>query len=204
MAFMSKSEPKIIQNRECEDYTPSVVGMYKGETIVGRVAVDRMLLIPRDTIYSIKRLIGRAYSDLEVRRLNDSLYYQVTAPLNGTADSVCVILGGKEYSPVEITSKILRKLKKDAEIRFGEIVDSAVITVPAYYNEIQKDAIRKSCLAAGLNPHRLLSEPAAAVIGSGIDITSLEDSKNILVYSLGATSKLQFCDCVVVSLRNWV
>jgi molecular chaperone DnaK (HSP70) len=175
---------RILQNKEAEQQTRSVVGYNKGEFLVGTPALRRWPLAPKDTIISIKRLMGRAYSDPEVEKIKAWAQYQIVEPSVGTKDSVCVKLGGKEYFPVEISALVLSKLKADAEFVLGDKVTHAVITVPAYFNEKQKYATREAGLKAGLTVMKILDEPTAAAIAFGMDVKQ-KDARTVLVYDLG-------------------
>jgi molecular chaperone DnaK (HSP70) len=176
---------RVLQNRENEDLTPSAVCWYKGDTIVGHKALDRMGAAPRDTIISVKRLMGRAYSDPEVQRAKGRYQYRVVAPTDGTEEDVRVVLGGKEHSPIEISALILKKLKEDAQLRLNEPVELAVITVPAYFTEKQKWATRKAGQLAGLKVQHILDEPTAAAIAFGVDNIGPEEVRTVLVFDLG-------------------
>jgi len=176
---------KTLQNREGEYLTPSVVGMYRSKIVIGRMAVDNAEFAPKDTIVSIKRLMGRAYSDHVVQEVKEKMPYEIVKPTDGTEEDVRVILGGNEYSPIDISSMILKKLKEDAEMRLGSEVTHAVITVPAYFTEKQKDATRWAGWKAGLKVQRILDEPTAAAIAYGVDMLSPDEVKTILVYDLG-------------------
>jgi len=178
-------EPRVLQNRENDDLTPSAVCWYKNEMVVGKKALDRMGAAPQDTIVSVKRLMGRAYSDEHVQRSKINYQYQVVPPTGGTEDDVRVVMGGKEYSPIEISSLILKKVKADAELRLNERVEFAVITVPAYFTEKQKFATRKAGQLAGLKVQMILDEPTAAAVAFGMDNVGPEDVRTILVYDLG-------------------
>ena len=182
-----KKETIILLNRENNELTPSVVGLYKGKIIKGSLAVDRAELAPKDTITSIKRLMGRGYSDDTVQKMKKKMLYEIVEPSDATADDVRVILGGKEYSPIEISAMILEKLKEDANMRLNPDVDviGAVITVPAYFSESQKDATRKAGWKAGLKVKKILDEPIAAAIAYGIDEPDSPETKIVLVYNLG-------------------
>jgi molecular chaperone DnaK (HSP70) len=183
---------RILDNKENEKSTRSVVGYFKGEFLVGRPAIQRWTQQPKDTIISIKRLMGRGVSDEEVekiKKLKESkksilFLYDIVEPSDGTKDSIRVILGGKEYSPVEISAKILTKLKEDAEYRLGEKVTYAVITVPAYFSDKQRQATREAGLKAGLTVMRIFDEPTAVAMAYGID-SKEKEAKTILVYDLG-------------------
>lgn len=175
---------RIIQNRENELQTPSVVGYHRGELLVGRPALQRLLVAPKDTIVSIKRLMGRAIGDPEVEKVKKKFLYEIVEPSDGTKDSVAVKLGEKEYSPVQISAQILAKLKKDAELALGEEITHAVITVPAYFSDKQRHATREAGLMAGLTVMQIQDEPTALAIAFGIDSREHE-AKTILVYDLG-------------------
>lgn len=178
--------PKVIQNRESHDHTPSVVSWNKGASIIGQLAVDNVKRAPKDTIISIKRLMGRAYSDAQVQRVRDQYQYEIIQPSHGDSDGLAVRLGGKEHTPVEVSSLILKKIKDDAEMRLNEKVEYAVVTVPAYFTEKQKEATRRAGMAAGLTVQRILDEPTAAAIAFSMDNLGEDDgARNILVYDLG-------------------
>jgi len=184
VATVDLSGPRILQNKEAEQQTRSVVGFNKGEFLVGTPALRRWPLAPKDTIISIKRLMGRSYVDPEVGKLKAQAQYEIVEPSGGTKDSVCVKLGDKEYYPVEISAMILAKLKRDAEFVLGEKVTHAVITVPAYFGERQKHATREAGLKAGLTVMKILDEPTAAAVAFGMDARESE-AKTVLVYDLG-------------------
>lgn len=175
---------RILQNKENEYQTRSVVGYHRGEFLVGTPAMNRWTQAPKDTIISIKRLMGRAVSDPEVEKVKSKYLYEIVEPSDGTKDSVRVKLGGKEYSPEEISAMILAKLKKDAEFVLGEEVTHAVITVPAYFSDKQRHATREAGLKAGLTVMKLLDEPTAAAIAFGMDSRD-DEAKSIVVYDLG-------------------
>jgi len=154
------------------------------EILVGEAALDNWPLAPKDTIISVKRLMGRAMSDPEVEKVRSSALYSVVEPSDGTKDSVCVTMGGKEYSPIEISAMILRKLKEDAEFRLNDEVTHAVITVPAYFSQVQRDATRKAGIKAGLKVIKVVDEPTAAAISFGMD-SGDGTPKMLLVFDLG-------------------
>ena len=182
-----KKETKILLNRENNELTPSVIGLYKGKIIKGNPAVDRAELAPEDTITSIKRLMGRGYSDDTVEKMKKQMLYEIVEASDATGGDVRVILDGKEYSPIEISAMILEKLKEDANMRLNPDVDvtGAVITVPAYFSESQKDATRKAGWKAGLKVKKVLDEPTAAAIAYGVNEMDPSESKIVLVYDLG-------------------
>jgi molecular chaperone DnaK len=178
---------KIIRNKENEELTRSCVGLRKGEILVGTKAY---LDIKRDqinTILSIKRLMGGAIKDKMVQDMINSHYYKfgITALQGGTDDAVAVVLGGKQFTPEQISSEILKKLKADAEERLGDEVTHAVITVPAYFTEKQKNATRVAAQLAGLKVQKLLAEPTAAAIAYGVDSMKTGDSKTVMIYDFG-------------------
>lgn len=177
-------EIRVLLNLENEELTRSVVGFHKGEFIVGMPALDKMVSSPKDTIISVKRLMGRTYSDPEVQKVKKYYQYEMV-PSDGKDGDVMVKLGGKQYSPVQISSIILKKLKKDAEKRLNDIVEYAVITVPAYFADKQIDATRKAGQLAGLKVQRILDEPSSAAVAFGVDNIGQDESKTILVYDLG-------------------
>lgn len=184
------AEVRIIQNRESEDLTRSCVAWYKGrkgegQILVGTPAINIMKSAYKDTIISVKRLMGRAYSDMEVQEARKKLPYEVVSPSEGTDEDLRVVMGGKQYSPIQISSMILKKIKEDAEERLNDKVEQAVITVPAYFTDKQRDATRKAGWLAGLKVQRILPEPTAAAIAYGIDNIGENEAKTILIYDLG-------------------
>jgi molecular chaperone DnaK (HSP70) len=185
VAAITEKESRVLLNRESQDLTPSVVGVYRRQIRVGQLAVDQAPLAPKDTVASVKRLMGRGFRDKEVQAVRGKYSYEVVAPSDGTDEDVRVIMGGEQYSPIQISAMILKKIKEDAEMRLSDQVEYAVITVPAYFTEKQKDATRKAGLLAGLKVQKILDEPTAAAIAFGIDNVGPDDSKTILVYDLG-------------------
>jgi len=177
---MEGGEPVIIANREGERLTPSVVAVdKKGERLVGLLAKRQAITNPENTIFSIKRLIGRKYRDTEVQNDIKRLPYKIVEGGNGDAK---VIMGGKEYSPAEISAMILQKLKLDAEAFLGDKVTDAVITVPAYFNDSQRQATKDAGTIAGLNVIRIVNEPTASALAYGLD---KKKEEMIAVYDLG-------------------
>ncbi|MFQ5926574.1 MAG: Hsp70 family protein, partial [Terriglobia bacterium] len=179
--------PKILINKENEPQTRSVVGWRKNNVLVGTPALNRWHLAARDTIISIKRLMGRAYDDPHVQRvIQDECYqYKIAEPVDGTRDSVRVQMGGQHYSPMQISAFILKKMKEDAKDVLGEEPSHAVITVPAYFSDKQRAATREAALVAGLNVIQLLDEPTAAAIAFGIEEGTGDQPQTLLVYDLG-------------------
>lgn len=180
VAVMSGGEPIVIPTAEGERLCPSVVAINKnGERIVGRTARNQAVVNPENTIFSIKRFMGRKYDDPEVQRTIKKVPYKVTKAPNG---DVRVEMGGKEYSPPEISAMILAKLKKDAETYLGETVTQAVITVPAYFNDAQRNATKDAGKIAGLDVLRIINEPTASSLAYGLD---KKKNEVIAVYDLG-------------------
>lgn len=175
---MEGGSPKVIPAADTgRNITPSVVEPVKN--LVGDVAKRQMILNPKNTIYSVKRLMGRRFSDKEVERTKKMIGYEV---VSGKGDMAEVEVGDKKYTPQEISSKILMKLKKDAESYLGEKVESAVITVPAYFDDSQRQATKQAGEIAGLKVERIINEPTAAALAYGLDKKKAE---KIAVYDLG-------------------
>lgn len=180
VAVMEGGEPSVISSAEGERLFPSVVAMTKnGERLVGRAARNQAVVNPENTIFSIKRFMGRKFDDKESKHTIGRLPYNVTKAKNG---DVRVELGGKEYSPPEISAMILSKLKADAEAYLGESVSQAVITVPAYFNDAQRNATKDAGKIAGLEVLRIINEPTASALAYGLD---KKQNETIAVYDLG-------------------
>src|ERR1700691_3643935 len=181
MAVMQSGKPEIIANSEGNRTTPSVVAINKnGERLVGQVARRQQVTNSKNTIYEVKRLIGRKFSDKEVQRDIKLMGYEIVK--SGT--SVKVKMGDKEYSPEEISAMILGKLKADAEGFLGSPVTEAVITVPSYFDDSQRQATKDAGKIAGLEVKRIINEPTAAALAYGLDKEGKADEK-IAVYDLG-------------------
>jgi len=179
-AVMVAGEPVVIPSAEGERLVPSVVAVNKnGERLVGRVARNQAITNPENTIFSIKRFMGRKYDDPEVQRAMKLVPYQVAKAPNG---DLRVKLAGKEYSPPEISAMILSKIKRDAEAYLGEPVTQAVITVPAYFNDAQRNATKDAGKIAGLEVLRIINEPTASSLAYGLD---KKKNEVIAVYDLG-------------------
>ena len=180
VAVMQGGEPVVISTSEGERLCPSVVAVNKNhERLVGRVARNQAIINAENTIFSIKRFMGRKFEDPEVQRTVSRVPYKVTKAPNG---DVRVILDGKEYSPPEVSAMILAKLKRDAEAYLGETVTQAVITVPAYFNDAQRNATKDAGKIAGLEVLRIINEPTASSLAYGLDKKANEV---IAVYDLG-------------------
>jgi molecular chaperone DnaK len=180
VAVIEGGEPTVIPNAEGERLTPSVVAISpSGERLVGRLARRQAVTNPENTIFSIKRFMGRKFSDPEVQRDIKLVPYKVGGAANG---DVQVTLGGKTYSPPEVSAMILQKLKADAEAYLGEKVDRAVITVPAYFNDSQRQATKDAGRIAGLEVERIINEPTASSLAYGLD---KQADEQIAVYDLG-------------------
>ncbi|HYL41786.1 MAG TPA: molecular chaperone DnaK [Ktedonobacteraceae bacterium] len=180
VAVMEGGEPVVIPNAEGARTTPSIVAINKsGERLVGEVAKRQAITNPENTVYSIKRFMGRKYDDPEVDRDKRLVPYKVVRSNNGDA---WVEVQGKTYSPPEISAMILQKLKADAEAYLGERVMQAVITVPAYFNDAQRQATKDAGKIAGLDVLRIINEPTAASLAYGLD---KKKDERIAVYDLG-------------------
>lgn len=180
VAIIEAGEPTVLENHEGARLTPSVVAISKsGERLVGQIAKRQSVTNPENTVFSIKRLMGRKYDDPEVQRTLQSVPYRIVRASNGDAR---IVLGGREYSPQEISAMILQKLRVDAESRLGEKITQAVITVPAYFNDAQRQATKDAGTIAGLEVLRIINEPTAASLAYGLD---KKTDQTIAVYDLG-------------------
>lgn len=179
MAVMEGSEPEILVNAEGDRTTPSVVGFGKdGERTVGKAAKNKAVTNPKNTIASVKRFIGRSYA--ETAEEQKTVAYTVK---NGNGGRAVVDIEGKDYMPEEISAMVLQKLKADAEKRVGEPINQAVITVPAYFNDAQRQATKDAGKIAGLEVLRIINEPTAAALAYGLDRTNKDEK--VLVFDLG-------------------
>lgn len=179
MSVVEGGSPTVIENKEGNRTTPSMVAISKtGERLVGLLAKRQAVTNPENTLFSVKRLIGRRFEDDEVQRDMKTLPYKIMKSEHG----VKVVMGGKEYSPQELSAMVLQKLKADAEEKLGEKITDAVITVPAYFDDAQRKATKEAGEIAGLNVRRIINEPTAAALAYGFN--KKKDEK-IAVYDLG-------------------
>ncbi|MFA5251557.1 MAG: Hsp70 family protein [Phycisphaerae bacterium] len=193
VAIKGSSKPQVLFNTENKPRTPSVVGpirtkhkksSIKDEVLIGDMALSNWENTPEDTIVSIRDLMGRSVTDPVVEKIRRKVLYQIVPSTDGSKDSVSVVMSGKQYSPVEISAMILRKLKEDTEFRLGKRVTHAVITIPAYFAKAQRKATLRAANLAGLKVLKLLNEPTAVAIAFGLDSKSGDVPKKILVYDL--------------------
>jgi molecular chaperone DnaK len=182
VAIMEGGEPTVLENAEGSRLTPSVVAVNPktNERLVGQVARRQAITNPENTIYSIKRFMGRKFDDVEVQRAVKVVPYKVSKAPNG---DLRVAMSGKDYSPPEVSAMILQKLKADAEAKLGEKITQAVITVPAYFNDSQRQATKDAGRIAGLEVLRIINEPTAASLAYGLDKQGKDET--IAVYDLG-------------------
>jgi len=179
VAIMEAGQPKILENAEGNRTTPSVVAISKnGERLIGQTARRQAVTNPENTVYAVKRLIGRRFQDEEIQRDLKNVPYSIVQ----AGDGVKVKLQDKEYTPQEISAMILAKLKADAEARLGETVTEAIITVPAYFDDSQRQATKDAGKIAGLDVKRIINEPTAAALAYGFD---KKKGQQIAVYDLG-------------------
>src|ERR1700693_312943 len=181
VAVMENGQPKVIENSEGARTTPSIVAYQEdGEVLVGASAKRQAVTNPKNTLYAVKRLIGRRYEEKEVQKDIDLMPYKISKADNGDA---WIEVRGKKIAPPEISAQVLRKMKKTAEDYLGEPVTEAVITVPAYFNDSQRQATKDAGRIAGLEVKRIINEPTAAALAFGMD--KKEGDRKIAVYDLG-------------------
>ena len=180
IAIMDGKDPKVIENAEGARTTPSIVAISgDGERLVGQPAKRQAVTNPENTIFAVKRLIGRRYDDPVTEKDKKLVPYKIVKGDNGDA---WVEAGGKKQSPSQISAMILQKMKETAEAYLGEKVEKAVITVPAYFNDAQRQATKDAGKIAGLEVLRIINEPTAAALAYGLE---KKDGKTIAVYDLG-------------------
>src|SRR3989338_4803381 len=178
MAIMEGGQPKVIANKEGANTTPSVVALGSAE-LVGVPAKRQQVVNPKNTVFSVKRLMGSKYSDPEISNLKKTMPYNIVSGTNGMA---AIDIDGKIFTPQEISAKILVKLKIDAEKFLGHSIRDAVITVPAYFNDAQRSATKEAGQIAGFDVKRIINEPTAAALAYGLD---KKTNEKIAVYDLG-------------------
>src|SRR4249920_3810236 len=182
VAVMEGGSVKVIENSEGDRTTPSIVAFTKdGEVIIGASAKRQAVTNPKNTFYAVKRLIGRKFTDAEVKKDLDLVPYSIVAHENG--DAWVATSDGKKMAAQEISARVLEKMKKTAEAYLGETVTEAVITVPAYFNDSQRQATKDAGRIAGLDVKRIINEPTAAALAFGMD--KKEGDRKIAVYDLG-------------------
>ncbi|MBM4389433.1 MAG: Hsp70 family protein, partial [Deltaproteobacteria bacterium] len=180
MAVMEGGSPRVLENHEGNRTTPSVVALSKsGERLAGTTAKRQAVVNPKHTIFSVKRLIGRAWKDKEVER--DRAWLPFTLRESSTG-GVEIQMGDRWYKPEEISAMVLQKLKADAEAKLGENIEEAVITVPAYFDDSQRQATKNAGEIAGFKVRRILNEPTAAALAYGLD---KQKNEKIVVYDFG-------------------
>ena len=182
VAILEGGSPKVVANSEGANTTPSIVGYTEGgETLVGQIAKRQAVTNPEKTIFEAKRLIGRKFSSREVQEFIKVAPFKILEMKNGDAG---IEVKGKSYSPQEISAQVLMKMKKTAEDYLGQPVTEAVITVPAYFDDLQRQATKDAGRIAGLDVKRIINEPTAAALAFGLDKGGKGDHK-IAVYDLG-------------------
>jgi molecular chaperone DnaK len=179
MAIMEGGVPKIIENIEGNRTTPSTEAISKnGERLVGAAAKRQAVINPENTVYAVKRLIGRNFKDEEVQRDLSTMPYKIVQ----SGEGIKVKMGDKEFTPQEISAMVLAKMKADAEAKIGEKITEAIITVPAYFDDAQRQATKDAGTIAGLDVKRIINEPTAAALAYGFD---KKQGQQIVVYDLG-------------------
>ncbi|EPZ00323.1 molecular chaperone DnaK [Mannheimia haemolytica] len=180
VAVMDGDKPRVIENAEGARTTPSIIAYTDKETLVGQPAKRQAITNPKNTLFAIKRLIGRRFTDAEVQRDIEIMPFEISKADNGDA---WVTVKGEKLAPPQISAEILKKMKKTAEDFLGEPVTEAVITVPAYFNDAQRQATKDAGRIAGLDVKRIINEPTAAALAYGLD--SKKENQTIAVYDLG-------------------
>ena len=194
VAIMEGGKPRVIENSEGDRTTPSIVAFTKDdEVIVGQSAKRQAVTNPHNTLYAVKRLIGRRFEEQIVQKDIDMVPYKIVKADNGDA---WVEVHGKKMAPPEISARVLMKMKKTAEDFLGEPVTEAVITVPAYFNDSQRQATKDAGRIAGLNVRRIINEPTAAALAYGLDKAG--GDRKIAVYDLGGGT----FDVSVIEIAN--
>ena len=182
VAILEAGQPKVIENSEGARTTPSIIAyMEDGEILVGAPAKRQAVTNPRNTLYAVKRLIGRKFTDKEVQKDIELMPFEIVKAENSDA---WVQVRDKKLAPPQVSAEVLRKMKKTAEDYLGYEVTEAVITVPAYFNDAQRQATKDAGRIAGLDVKRIINEPTAAALAFGLDKAGGRDRK-IAVYDLG-------------------
>src|SRR5688572_25817490 len=195
VAIMDGDQAVVIANAEGARTTPSVIGFAQsGERLVGQAARRQAMTNPENTIYAVKRLMGRKYEDAEVQRHLLTCPYEIVAAENGDAH---VRIRGRDYSPPEVSALVLQKMRQTAEDFLGDMVTEAVITVPAYFDDAQRQATKDAGRIAGLNVLRIVNEPTAAALAYGVET---ESAQRVAVYDLGGGT----FDISILELENGV
>ena len=180
VAIMDGTTPRVLENAEGDRTTPSIIAYTQdGETLVGQPAKRQAVTNPQNTLFAIKRLIGRRFQDEEVQRDVSIMPFKIIAADNGDA---WVEVKGQKMAPPQISAEVLKKMKKTAEDYLGEPVTEAVITVPAYFNDAQRQATKDAGRIAGLEVKRIINEPTAAALAYSVD---KEQDQKVMVYDLG-------------------
>jgi molecular chaperone DnaK len=195
VAVLDSGEPAVLPNREGSRTTPSMVGFSEtGERFVGHQAKRQAIINPERTVYSVKRLMGRKFHEAEIQRLAEYLPYELVENVNGDA---WISIDGKKFSPQEISAQVLSKMKSTAEDYFGEEIRDAVLTVPAYFDDAQRQATKEAGRIAGLDVKRIINEPTAAALAHGFN---RRDDCQVAVFDLGGgtfdISILRICNGV--------
>lgn len=181
VAIMDGGQPRVLENAEGDRTTPSIIAYTQdGEVLVGQPAKRQAVTNPQNTLFAIKRLIGRRFEDAEAQRDKDIMPYKIVPADNGDA---WVEVKGQKIAPPQISAEVLKKMKKTAEDFLGEPVTEAVITVPAYFNDAQRQATKDAGRIAGLDVKRIINEPTAAALAYGLDKGA--GNRTIAVYDLG-------------------
>jgi molecular chaperone DnaK len=180
MAITEGGEPKILENQEGQRTTPSIVALSKSnERLAGLLAKRQAIVNPKNTIFSIKRLIGRKFDDVEVQRDKEWFPFEIQKSSQGGVE---IKMGDRWYKPEEISAMVLQKLKADAEAKLGEKIEEAIITVPAYFDDSQRQATKNAGEIAGLKVKRILNEPTAAALAYGLN---RQKNEKVVVYDFG-------------------
>ncbi|MCH8903982.1 MAG: Hsp70 family protein [Bacteroidetes bacterium] len=185
---IKKKDVEILRNKENLELTRSCIGVKNDEILVGKTAYDLFKRDPENTIFSVKRLMGGAITDPMIQKMkNDNDYYRfsITSLEGGTEDALAIILGGKQYTPEELSAIIIKKLKKDAEENMDDELSNIVVTVPAYFTEKQKNATRLAAHYTGVKVSKILAEPTAAAIAYGVDDLEPGEATTVLIYDFG-------------------